>query len=305
MKTCKVVLWGTRTEYDIYRKWFEVEILKGNLWVEALILNEARLFRKIDGINVIGIEQIRNIEYDYLIDMNQNARSNVIRIMKLLQIPVEKVIPVRVFGLPFFDLRRWEEVKRSEVSIISSHCWGGYTYNTLGLEFKSPLVNMFFDNEDFFRLLENIEGYMQQPLVKIGEEYETNLQRNYPMVQLGADVKIHFNHYTDFEDAVTIWNRRKERINYNNIFVEMTAKSREEIDRFLQLPYQHKICFTMLPCKEKDVISVQNPYFLNQYQDREWQFALMTAMKAYNELKQFDLLKLLNHEEDYCRAEVY
>ena len=303
MEVYKVIVWGTRTEYDFYRKFLEVEILKGNIRIEAIILNEANLFRRIDGIEVISIDKIRSMDYDYLIDMNQNARANVSRIMELLKIPMDKVVPVRVFGQPFFDFARWVQVKASEISILSSHCWGGFAYNTLGLKFRTPLVNMFFDNEDFFRLLENVEGYMQLPLEKIGEEYEANLKRNYPVVRVG-DVTIHFNHYTDFDEAVVIWNRRKERINYNNIFVEMTAKTNEEIERFLQLPYEHKICFTMLPCNEKDVISIQNPYFLNQYGDREWQFALATAMSSFSESKQYDLLKLLNYEEDYRRAEV-
>lgn len=299
----RVIIWGSRIEYDYYRRWLEVETLKGNMEIIGIILNETNLFRKIDGVDVIGIGDIRCTAYDYLIDMNQNARANVLKIIELLKIPMDKVIPVRVFEQPFFDFVRWVQVKKSEISILSSHCWGGYVYNTLGLKFKTPLVNMFFNNDDFFRLLGDVKGYMQQPLELLGWEYETNLRRNYPVVGLG-DVAIHFNHYTDFGEAVEIWNRRKARINYDNIFVEMTAKTDADIDRFLQLPYEHKICFTMLPCQENGVISIQNSYLLKQYGDREWQFALATAMKSFSEAKQYDLLKLLNHEEDYCRIEV-
>ena len=302
MEVCRVIVWGTRTEYDLYRKWFEVEILKGNMQIEAIILNEEYLFQRMDGIDVISIEAIRYIDFDYLIDMNENTQDSVLRILELLKIPLDKVIPVRVFGQPFFDLARWVQVKNSEISILSGHCWGGYAYNTLGLQFRTPLINMRFENKDFFRLLEDVEGYMQLTPEKIGEKYEINLQRNFPVVQLG-DVTIEFNHYTDFDEALQIWNRRKERINYQNILVEMTADSMEDIDRFLKLPYEHKICFTMLPCEEKDVISIQNPYMLNLYGDRAWRYALGTANKSFGECKPYDLLKLLNHEEDYWRAE--
>ena len=303
MKEYKVIVWGTSIEYDYYRKWLEVELLKGSIQIIGMILNEDNLFRKMDGIDIIGLTDLKWMTYDYIIDLNQGARTKINRIIELLKLPPEKMVPIRLFGQPFFDFARWIQVKESDISIISSHCWGGYVYNTLGLKFGSPLINMFFDNSDFFRLLEDIEGYMQQQPELLREEYETNLQRMYPVVGVG-DVTIHFNHYSDFDEAITCWNRRKSRINYRNLFVEMTAKTDKDIERFLQLPYQHKICFTMLPCQEKDVISICNSHFLKKYEDREWQFALATAMKTFEESKQYDLLKLLNHEEEYCRAEV-
>ena len=297
-------MWGTRTEYDYFHKWFEVEILKGNMLVKAIIFNEKEMFRSIDGIEVIGLDSLQYIDCDFIIDMNQNAREKILRIMELLKISEDKVIPARVFGQPFFDLKRWIQVRERKVSIISSHCWGGYVYNTLGMKFRSPFINMHLANEDFFRILENIKGYMQQPLQMVGQEYEENLKRNYPVVALG-DAIIHFNHYTNFDESVEIWNRRKERLNYNSLFIEMTAKTIEDIDRFLELPFEHKICFTMIPCKEQNVISIQNTYFRKLYGDNEWQFAIGTVMKSFTESKQYDLLKLLNGENDYFRAEDY
>ena len=300
VRTYKVVLWGFRTEYDYFRKYFEVELLKGNMQIVAIVLNEFQLFQKVDGIDVVGMEVITSLEYDYIINMNQKASAEVARILQLLQIPQENVIPARVFSLPFFDLQRWVQVKESNISIISSHCWGGFAYNTLGLPFRSPFINMFWDNKEFLKMLEDIEEYMDKPLIKLGEAYETNLKRNYPVVGLG-DLTIQFNHYTDFEEAVSIWNRRKERINYDNLFIETTAKDSEEISRFLELPYENKVCFTMLECNEKNVISIRKEQFRSRYEDREWQFALATVTKDYAECKQYDLLKLLNKEEDYMR----
>lgn len=297
-------MWGDRTGYDYHKKWFEVEVLKGNMQIIAIVFNESNLFKKIDDIEVCEIESLLYLEYDYIIDMNANAQDKVFRIMELLRIPMSKVIPARVFGQPFFDLNRWVEVKAQNVSIISSHCWGGVVYNTLGLPFKSPTINMFFPIDDFLRMAKDIKSYMDAPLELIREEYEVNLQRNYPIVKL-KDITIHFNHYTNFEEAVTTWDRRKQRINYDNIFIEMTAKTMEQIDKFLQLPYEKKICFTALPCNEKNIISIYNQQFQNLYGDKEWQFALGTASKAFSECKQYDLLKLLNGASDYLRTELY
>lgn len=170
MATYKVLLWGFRTEYDYYRKYFEVELLKGNMHIVAVILNEFHLFQKIDGIDVVGMERIHSLEYDYIINMNQTASAEVTRILQLLQIPQENVIPARVFTLPYFDLQRWVQVKESKISIISSHYWGGFAYNSLGLPFRSPLINMFFDNKDFFKMLEDIKGYMKKQFLYGTEE---------------------------------------------------------------------------------------------------------------------------------------
>lgn len=300
----KVVLWGTRTEYDYFRKWFELEVLKGSIQINAIVLNESKLFKKIDGIDVVGVETLQFLDCDYIIDMNQNAREKIIRIIELLRIPFEKIIPARIFGQPFFDLERWLQVRARKVSIISSHCWGGYVYNSLGLKFQSPFINMYLDNQDFFKILEDLHGYMQHPLQFDREEYEDNLKRNYPVVRLD-DAIIHFNHYLNYDEAVTIWERRKDRINYSNLFIEMTAKTMEDIDRFLELPFENKVCFTMISCNENNVISVKNPYFQKMYEDRVWHFAIATAMKSFTECKQYDLLKLLNKEKDYLRVEDY
>lgn len=42
-------------------------------------------------------------------------------------------------------------------SIIASQCTGGFIYHWLGLQFKSPFINLWLDNESFVTMLENWE----------------------------------------------------------------------------------------------------------------------------------------------------
>lgn len=298
----KIVIWGSSIEYDHFRKLLEVELYKGTIQIIGIVLNEEKLFSKMDGIEVLTIESLLWLEFDYIVNLNQAGKEEVLKILELLRISRDKVIPIAVFRQPYFDFQRWEQVKNSRISIVASHCWGGFTYNALGLQFQSPFVNLFVGNTEFVRLVGSLRYYMEQPLRYVGENYEKNLKRNYPMGQLG-DVLIHFNHYQNFDEAVACWNERKERINYNNLLIEMTANSREELESFLQLPYEHKICFTMLPCQEKNVVSIQNENLLSLYNHQAWDFANRTAAINSGECKQVDLLKLLNHEEDYMRVE--
>lgn len=299
----KVILWGSRTEYDFYYKYFEVEILKSNMKIEAVILNEEHLFSVIDGTEVIKIDELLMRQYDYLIDMNHKEPQTVRKILELLNISLEKVIPARAFCLPSFDLNRYIKVRESRISIIANHCWGGYTYNNLGMQFLSPFINLFVEPEDYLKLLNDFDYYMELPLHYIREEYEPRLKRNYPVIGL-EDVVLHFNHYTDFDSAVDIWNKRKSRINKDNLLVEMAIGRHEDIEKFSALPFQYKIGLTTIPCREKGVLYCPIPsedYLENKYAGNIFNFFNHVALRAADEYRYYDILKLLNHEKDFTR----
>ena len=301
----KVILWGSCEEYGIFCKYFQFEVLKGNMQIEAVCLNGVHQISRIDGIEVIRVEELMFREYDYLIDMNRQERTAVTRILELLQVPRSKVILASIFQQAYFDLKRWIAVQESKVSIISDNCWGGITYHSLGLEFLSPFINSFLESGDYLRLLENFAYYMEQPLYLLEEKYEVNLKRNYPVVGLG-DIKLFFNHYTDFEQAAQIWEKRKQRINYGNLLVEMRIESREALDRFLALPFEHKIGFSTVPCDEKDILSfpiIENGYLQSRYGNVIGYFVNELASVVSKEGKLYDSLKLLNHEEDYVKVD--
>ena len=301
----KVILWGSCEEYGIFCKYFQFEVLKGNMQIEAVCLNGVHQISRIDGIEVIRVEELMFREYDYLIDMNRQERTAVTSILELLQVPRSKVILASIFQQAYFDLKRWIAVQESKVSIISDNCWGGITYHSLGLEFLSPFINLFLESGDYLRLLENFAYYMEQPLYLLEEKYEVNLKRNYPVVGLG-DIKLFFNHYTDFEQAAQIWEKRKQRINYGNLLVEMRIESREALDRFLALPFEHKIGFSTVPCDEKDILSfpiIENGYLQSRYGNVIGYFVNELASVVSKEGKLYDSLKLLNHEEDYVKVD--
>ncbi|MBD5473700.1 MAG: DUF1919 domain-containing protein [Lachnospiraceae bacterium] len=296
----KVIVWGNSLEYEFFHKYFEIERLKSNMDIEAIILNEEHLFSKIDGIEVIKIDELLGRQYDYLIDMNQEEPQTVLKILELLNISREKVIPARVFCLPSFDLNRYIKVKESRVSIIANHCWGGYTYHSLGMQFLSPFINMYVEAEDFIRLLNDFDYYMGLPLHFIKEGYEENLKRNYPIVGLD-DVVLRFNHYTDFDSAVAVWNQRKSRINKDNLFIEMVIRDYKDIEKFVALPFQHKIGFSTIPCEERDMFYCRIPNGLeDKYADHIGIYLCRVA--TMEEFGYYDILKLLNHEKDFGRV---
>lgn len=162
---------------------------------------------------------------------------------------------------------------------------------------------MFLDADSYIKLIGNFEYYMNLPFHHIRDEYEVNLKRIYPIAGL-EDVTVHFNHYTEFKDAVAIWNKRKRRINQDNLLVEMTISRPEDIEKFAALPFEHKVGFTMIPCSIENIvyIPVQDKDCLFQiYGTEMWDLMNKMASADNRECIQYDILKLLNHEEDFIR----
>lgn len=52
------------------------------------------------------------------------------------------------------------------------------------------------------------------------------------------------NHYTDREYARQKWEERKQRINWDNLFIMMYTEDPRDAEQFDMLPYKKKVCFT-------------------------------------------------------------
>ena len=112
-----------------------------------------------------------------------------------------------------FHRKAWKnKIKNKNVSIICSTCIGGVIYHDLGLQFLSPTINMYMHNLDFIRFACNLKHYCSLKLSFI----ETD--ESFPVAMCG-DIRLNFNHSKTAEEAESNWERRKQRINYDNIFL--------------------------------------------------------------------------------------
>lgn len=129
------------------------------------------------------------------------------------------------------------QVSDKQVSIISQNCIGGVFYHDMEKQFLSPTINLYFGCPDFVRFVLELENYIRLELQMQWEE-------EYPVGMLG-DVKIHFMHYQTCTEAKEAWERRKARINWDNILVlstDMEDFSQETFELWKQIPYQ-KVLF--------------------------------------------------------------
>ena len=71
---------------------------------------------------------------------------------------------------------------------------------------------MFDSDYDYLKLLNNPQFYMRQKLELYEMQWESVLEREFPVAKCG-DIFLYFNHYTSFDSANELWEKRQKRIN--------------------------------------------------------------------------------------------
>lgn len=59
-----------------------------------------------------------------------------------------------------------ERLNNTTPTLICSNCAGGFIYHWLGLQFRSPFINLFLTPEDFVKALENFDEFIDTPFRK-------------------------------------------------------------------------------------------------------------------------------------------
>lgn len=303
MKKCLV--WGIGDEYNSCYNQLLFEELKGNLFIEALISKD-KYAKYIDAKEVIDKAEIFNYVFDYIIVFNKVKFLTIKNEAIELGVTKDKIIDGRIFEIPNFDFKRYCSLIENPITIISNDCWGGMISNYLALEFCSPFVNLCLSTEDYMKFLENMNYYLQQELriESEGDIYSCSV----PTGSLGDwnnKIILNFNHHASFIEAKNDWDRRKKRINLNNLFIKITLENNDEtiIRRFDKLTYANKVCF----CPKQ--LEYESTVFLPRYiwtsmnkcrQEGSNNFGAFIR-SVYYMLKSCDVLKMLCGEKDFVR----
>ena len=172
-----------------------------------------------------------------------------------------------------------KNLKDTNFSIISNNCWGSFTYQKYGIEYKSPTVGLYILGHDFVKLCADWETYFKCelefiPWEKASYHYALINEEPYPVAKLD-DIEIYFMHYKSEKEASDKWYRRVKRINPKHMIFKLSQRegcSKEDIEHFLELPLQHKVCFSYdevqgsiivpeLKCFSGDEMEIINSYF--------------------------------------------
>ena len=146
--------------------------------------------------------------------------------------------------------RRQHQLRCRDFTIFSNNCWGSFIYQKYGLQYRSPTAGLYIPGDDFVRFCADWQTYLKKKLEFIPWE-NTRLypqikdQRPYPVALLG-DVEIYFMHYHSEQEAREKWIRRCTRVNPERVIFKLSQREcceRTDVERFLSLPLEHKICF--------------------------------------------------------------
>ncbi len=167
----------------------------------------------------------------------------------------------------------------------------GVIYHRLGKQFLSPTINLWMHQRDFIKFATNLAYYISLELEFVDTEYD------YPVGKLD-DILIYFNHSNDKEEASADWNKRKKRINYNNLYLIMYEReglSQEELLPLEKVQCKNKIVLTDNPNNKLEYAFYIKP---NMKRANGAQFLDKDVLGIRTFEKKFDFVTWLNKENN-------
>lgn len=130
-------------------------------------------------------------------------------------------------------------------------------YEELGLPYLTPFIGLYIFSPDYIKMLKEFESYMKYELKFVqSSKWVTDYDHSYPIGILN-DIEIHFLHYSNEIEAFEKWNRRKNRINYSNLFFKFNddnQSSYELMKEFDGLNFKNKVLFSAVDYKLESLV---------------------------------------------------
>lgn len=191
------------------------------------------------------------------------------------------------------NILRWyrkARIKNKEITIISNNCWGGFMYQSCGLQYNTPLIGLYFYAPEYIKLLKDLKNNIEKPIIFIPKEkskYAHLISKDYIIGVLGdTGIEIVFMHYQTEQEVLIKWERRKKRIHWDNMLVKFSdsdsARNEEYIHEFDKMPFANKVCFTGKAYPTCKSVIYMKEFKSQGYAYYEWAY----SYKYYNFVKQ-------------------
>ena len=196
----------------------------------------------------------------------------------------------------FFINRKYRKrLKNKDFTIISCDCIGGCIYKDLKMQFLSPTINFYLGARDFVTLSSKLKEFIEN-----GDMRDYHFEGcPYPLatISIPSNKKIMLfgKHYTSFDELKSAWEKRKARINFDNLFFilcEGNGFDENVLKDFDALPYKNKVCFVSKPMPEYKSAFYLKGYDSENPQKTTLSYEKRLGLKRYYD--QFDLVSWLN-----------
>ena len=279
VKRYKVYIYGAGHAYNILSSY--LHLYKEKIEVLGIVTTNHIPYRYIDGYKCILAEDANWELADYCIVAVEDWEE--IR-NKLVCYGVEsKILRSHIFSIPNFDIDKYLNLKNSNISILSNYCLGGHIYREYGLKQMSPTINMFCSGMQYIEFLKHYKHYLSMDMVEEKNirhvDGTLGLEEFWPHGTLDGKIEWVLNHDYIPGKSIENWNKRRKRVNYNNIVAIMTIQSDEEAYAFEEVDIEKKIGFYYKDLGLKHVLCVPEwpnisdviefdshfPFYINNY----------------------------------------
>nr|MBQ5604525.1 DUF1919 domain-containing protein [Bacteroidales bacterium] len=171
------------------------------------------------------------------------------------------------FNPLFAPCRRYIGGIKQPFTIISNNCWGGIVYQHYNLSYDSPTIGCYFFAEDYIKFISNLKYYLNLDMSFISYDKsrhkEELFRKKQTMIPIGVldDVEIVFLHYHSEEEVLKKWNRRKERIHWDNLFFKFSEMNQcriEHLKAFDEISSDNKLVLVSQDYKLKSQVIVSS-----------------------------------------------
>lgn len=203
---------------------------------------------------------------------------------------------VSPFRNKYYKIKK-RKLKNVSPTIISSDCFGTFVYHNLGLKFRSPTINLFFSNQDFWIFVNDLESFLSAEVI---EEKDRSVQ--YPVGSITANEKkvyINFMHYKSFEEAKEKWDERKQRVSFDNIYIiQVIPKATSyDVEQFDLIPFKNKMLVTSSCIESKTgTVAVHKVMQKKNYKVGQiFKYPTLLSFKRY--MDDIDYVSFLNQQQ--------
>lgn len=197
-----------------------------------------------NGKRIFHISELDPNETNYIF-MANHTEVDILLIEKSINNAAVLVSP-NIRNLNYcLSICRNRRLNKKEITIFSNNCIAGVLYKSLDCETMSPTINMIIRPDDYIKFCSDTKKYIEADLSLLRYEYRPTKEL-YPIAALN-DISIYFVHYDSFEKAKDDWEKRKARIQWDNMYYIFDdyhfPLNKQNLTVFDRLPLDNKIAF--------------------------------------------------------------
>ncbi len=188
-------------------------------------------------------------------------------------------------------------LRNRDFSILANNCWGGIVSRDRRLPYNSPTCGTYFFSKEYLRFLSDPHRYLELELEEVpmresryAKEIFEKEGREDVTVGRMDDVEVVLLHYPTFAEAKEKWDRRKDRIRWDNLLVKYSDQNGfepEDFETFRHLEFRNKLFLTVNPDFRGDFIRLIPDRWHEGYavDDIKSSFRILNVNEVLNNMK--------------------